>query len=420
MPLAKTKIEDLREQRYALAKQARELLASGSDLKPEDSAKFDAMMADVDKLGEHIAREERLMDIEAKLGERVEMQAAREGVQPDEIRERDEHERKAFNAYLRRGIAGLNEDDRRVMMRRQQEVSPDIRAALSVGTAGAGGYTVPVNMANQIEQAEKEFGAMLQDGVAQMLVTDNGQSIPYPTSNDTSNVGEQLGENTATAEQDIAFGQVPIDAYMYSSKLVRVSFQLLEDRAFNLEAFLARNLGERIGRIVNQRLTTGTGSSQPNGIVTASVLGKTGTTGQTTSVTYADLVDLEHSVDPAYRMRAKWMMHDSSLKVVKKLLDSQNRPLWMPGISVGAPDTLLGYRYVINQDMAAMAANAKSILFGALDKYLVRRVHGIGLLRLQERYAEALQVGFIAYQRFDGDLIDAGTNPVKYYANSAT
>ncbi|MFO0773720.1 MAG: phage major capsid protein [Nitrospiraceae bacterium] len=419
MPMSKTKIEELREKRAAIADQARKLIAKDAQT-ADDESKFDKMMDEVDKLKDQIDREERLVAVEASLSERIELRAAKDGTSPDEAHDAMKAEDAVFGIYLRQGVGGLSAEQRSIMMRRQQSLPTEIRAAQSAGTAGSGGYTVPTGMASKIEDAQKEFGAMLQSGVAEMMVTENGQSIPFPTSNDTSNVGEQLGENTATAEQDVAFGSVPIDAYMFSSKLVRVSFQLLEDSAFNLENYLAGKLGERIGRIVNQRLTTGTGSGQPNGIVTASVQGKVGANGQTTSIIYNDLVDLEHSVDPSYRRGAKWMFHDSSLKVIKKLLDSQNRPLWMPGIAVGAPDTILGYQYIINQDMATMAANAKSVLFGAISKYLVRRVHGIGLLRLQERYAEQLQVGFIAYQRFDGDLLDAGTNPVKHYANSAT
>ena len=74
---------------------------------------------------------------------------------------------------------------------------------------------------------------------------------------------------------------------------------------------------------------------------------------------------------------------------------------------------------MINNDVAVMAANAKSILFGALDKYLIRDTAGITLLRLDERFADFHQVAFLAFSRHDGDLLNAGTNPVKHYANSA-
>ena len=106
--------------------------------------------------------------------------------------------------------------------------------------------------------------------------------------------------------------------------------------------------------------------------------------------------------------------------VVKKLKDTTGRPLWIPGLSEKSPDTILGYPYAVNQDVAVMAANAKSILFGEFKKYKIRRIKGVELLRLNERFAEKLQVGFFGYCRFDGRLLDAGLNPIKYYANSAT
>jgi HK97 family phage major capsid protein len=160
--------------------------------------------------------------------------------------------------------------------------------------------------------------------------------------------------------------------------------------------------------------------------VTASASGKVGTTGQTLTVTYDDLVDLVHSIDPLYRgPRARFMLHDSSLKVIQKLKDTQNRPIWVAGLgepSLAAPNpsTILGYPYTINPDMPVMAANAKSILFGDFSNYLVREVTDFTVLRLVERYAEYLQVAFIGFQRVDGNLINAGTNPIKFYQNSAT
>jgi HK97 family phage major capsid protein len=117
------------------------------------------------------------------------------------------------------------------------------------------------------------------------------------------------------------------------------------------------------------------------------------------------------------------MMHDKSLAAVKKIKDTQGHPIWATGLSGFAspsPDTLFGYPYVVNQDVAQMAANAKSVLFGDFSNYFIRDALDVTLIRLDERYADTLEVGFIAFQRTDGNLINAGTNPVKYYANSAT
>ena len=143
--------------------------------------------------------------------------------------------------------------------------------------------------------------------------------------------------------------------------------------------------------------------------------------GSVTTTTYGELVDLQHSVDPIYRQAgAEWMFHDSTLAAIKKLEDSQGRPLWNVNIAGPEPDLILGSPYRINNHMAVMAASAKSILYGLMGKYVVRRVRDMVLLRLVERYADLLQVGFLAFVRSDGNLVDAGTAPVKHYANSAT
>jgi HK97 family phage major capsid protein len=161
--------------------------------------------------------------------------------------------------------------------------------------------------------------------------------------------------------------------------------------------------------------------------VTAATVGKTSATSQQTTILVDDLIDLEHSVDPAYRQTAKFMMHDSTLKVIKKLKDTSGRPIFLPGgnanlgggLVTGTPDTILGYPIQINQSMAVLGTTVKSILFGALDKYLIRDVRGIELLRLDERFAEFGQVAFLAFARYDGNLLNAGTNPVKYFINAA-
>jgi HK97 family phage major capsid protein len=249
----------------------------------------------------------------------------------------------------------------------------------------------------------------------------------WPTCDDTSNTGELVAENAAAASQDAAFSTVGLNVYKFSSKVVTVPFELLQDSQINIDALVVDLLAERLGRVQNTYFTTGTGSSQPKGIVTAAASGKTGTTGQTSTVIYDDLVDLIHSIDPAYRQGGKlsWMMNDASVKVIRKIKDGQSRPIFVPGYETGvpggAPDTLLGYDLVVNQDVATMAANAKSILFGRLGNYRIRDVMSATLFRFTDSaYTKNGQVGFLAWMRAGGNLIDLSGATVKYYANSAT
>jgi HK97 family phage major capsid protein len=324
----------------------------------------------------------------------------------------------AFDAYLRRGMAALDHEQQTLL---GQGFNPETRAPMGVGSGAIGGYMVPPGFVTKITDTLKQFGGMLR--VANVISTDNGQPLQWPTVDDTANVGAILPENNQAVELDVTVGTKTLGAYMYTSKLVLLSFQLLQDSAFDLNTWLPMKLGQRIGRAVNAHLTTGTGTSQPTGIQPTLTVGKQGIVGQTTTVIYDDLVDVVHSLDPAYRDGASWMMNDSSLKIIQKLKDGQNRPLLEPATSAslaaGMPNTLLGYPIVTNQDWPAMAASARSIGFGRWDlAYTVRRVNDVAVLRLSERYADFLQVGFLAFVRFDGVPDDAAA--ARCYQNSAT
>lgn len=329
----------------------------------------------------------------------------------------EEEYRQVFDGFLRRGAQDL-ETEQRQLLAKFISNDPEVRAA-GVGSGSAGGYLVPPAFRNKIVEAAKTFGNV--EGVAEVITTDTGAAYPWPTNDDTGNVGAILGENTQASEQDVTLGTDTIGAYMYTSKIVRVSLQLIQDSGFDVESWLAKKLGERIARIRNQHYTTGTGSSQPEGIVTGAAIGKTGASGQTTSVLYTDLVDLLLSVDPVYRdgNRAKWMFGDGILGTLLKLIDGDGRPIWSPSLVAGQPDTLLGRGIIPNNDMPTPAANAKTIAFGDFAAaYLVRNVRGFQLMRLAERYADYLQVGFLGFSRADGAVQDS--TAVKVYRHAAS
>lgn len=409
------KIKEKREKRAKLIAQVREIANKEGAPTAEDNLQMDEMLAEANELKADIDRLERLVDAENDLATRVDTRAGREDLTTGEAARDIEAESQAFTAFLRGGITGLDGDQRQLMMARREQMN--IQAAQGVGTDSTGGYLVPEDFRAKLEQAMQAFGGVRE--VATILPTAGGNDLPMPTVNDAANKGAILAEQAADSEQGITFGSLTLGAYKYTSKIVLVSIELLQDSAIGVDGIVSGLLGERLARIYNEHFTTGTGTSQPNGIVTAATLGKTGASGQTTSVTVDDLVDLEHSVDPAYRNTARFMFKDSTLKAIKKLKDGDDRPMWTSGLAFKEPDSILGYPFVINQDMAAMAINAKSILFGDMSKYLIRDVLGIQMVRLSERYAEKFQVAFIAFGRTDADLLDAGTHPVRYYANSA-
>ena len=396
----------------------------------EENAQWYRMDKDYNETRENILRREKTELHAAQLEGRV-VTAPAEKREDAVVLSTEEHEKKlktAFTSWLRYGNEGLGAEQRHIMGARQRRVDgsaiaglpAEIRAQEGVASGLKGGYLVPTGFSGKLEEFLKAYGGMRE--VSRVFPTPDGRSIPWPTVDDTANVGALIAENVTTTEQDIAFGQVTLLAYKYSSKYVPVSVELLQDSFFDIDSLLAELLAVRIGRITNTHFTVGTGSSQPQGVVVGATLGTTGATGQTTSIITDDIYNLEHSVDPAYRVKsAKWMFADSTLKILKKLKDSTGRMLWQPalaGMATPVPDTIDGYGYQINQDVAAMAASAKSVLFGDFSKYIIRDCRDITIVRLVELYALLGQVTFLAFSRHDGRILN--TNAVKYYANSAT
>lgn len=405
-----TSTVDLREQRRNIWEKAQEILSRADDqgnLSAEDNAAFDAAEADIKRLTENIERIERADSYQRSVEERVGDPAAsgtpagaetRTDVAPVD----QEQYREAFNQYLRHGFAALEVDQRKLL---RNGFTNEVRAQ-GVGTDAGGGYTVPTGFQRELIQAMKAFGGVRR--VARVITTDSGNDIEWPTVDETSQEGELLAENTPAAEQDVTFAGKTLKAYKYSSKIIRVSLELLQDSAFDLDAFLREVCAERIARITNRHFTTGTGTNQPQGVVTYSSLGATAAAAG--AVAYDDLVSLEHSIDPAYRESGScaFMFADTALAAAKKLKDANGLPLWVPGMATNSPDTILGYPYVINQNMATVATGEKSVLFGDFKHYIIRDVaNSAVMLRLTERYAEYGQVAFLLFERHDGRGVGA-------------
>jgi HK97 family phage major capsid protein len=408
------RLKALKEERGRLHKSMKDLnevaMSEKRSFTPEEDQKYQAIGADWDKIQADIRRIEGEIAREAEMAE-VDLRQEENRQKGDTREEFQVKYRKAFRNWLSVGASNLSPEERTILAKAENR-------ALAAGTDASGGYTVPEGFANKLEVALKWFGSVYAN--ATILKTATGNLIPHPTMNDTGNVGALLTENNiATPNADPTFGVVNMEAFTFHSKPVLVSNLLLQDSAFNIDDYLAAALSERIARILNTYLTTGTGNSEPKGIITAATAsGVTGAT--TTTITFDNLIDLFHSVDIAYRGTSKWMFHDSTLKALRKIKDEELRPIWQPGYTDGSPATILGKAYAINNDMAELGASAKTVLFGDISKYLVREVSGAVVRRLVERYADYNQTGYILFARFDGDLIDAGTHPVKYIAQPAT
>lgn len=404
-------IQALREQLNARAQTVRDLVEkNNTSWTPEHQSQYDAGMAEVDSLRASIDRANAITEKLAieKTGDEIAEKIARAAP----TAAAGDEKAMMWNKWLRGGDKALSAEDWR-----------SIRATMSTTTGSEGGYTVQTEVATRLLDQLKLFGGMR--AVSTVIQSDKGNDIQFPTSDGTAEVGELIGQNTTATAADPTFGTLTHSVYKYSSKIVAVPYELLQDSQIDVESFVRNRLAERLGRIQNAHFTTGTGTGQPKGAVVAAALGKTGANGQTTSVIADDLIDLVHSIDPAYRAlgRCRFMMNDASLAKVRKLKDTNGRPILTPGdypLSGMMADSILGFPVAINQDVASMAASAKSILFGDFSYYTIRDVMGMTLFRFEDSaYAKLGQVGFLAWMRTGGNLVGNGVE-IKYYANSAT
>lgn len=268
--------------------------------------------------------------------------------------------------------------------------------------AAEGGHTIPTSLANRIIETMKFYSNLLN--LVTLETTTSGNPIDFPTEDSTAAIGALIGEGATDTVGTQAYGKKTLGAYMFTSRVFKISWELMQDSAFNIEARIARIAGMRLGRIMQQMMTTGTGTNQPEGVVTAATVGKTAAS--QTAITYPEIIDLIHSVDPAYRPNATLMFNDVVLAALKKLVDADGRPLWSLSTRDGEPDRFAGVPYQVNTFMANPAAGVKSILYGDFAGYTARLAGGIQLLRLDELFALERQIGLAAYQRADGKLLD--------------
>jgi len=395
---------ELRGQRAELIKGATNIVENaqkeGRSLNAEEKSKFDAMEADARSIKEQIDIIERTAEMKKELAANAEVREAA----PKATR------KGAFEKYLRNGMGALNSNERS-MMAELRGTSTQI-----AGTDSLGGFLVPQDFSNELDMATLFTGEV--ERLAKKLNTAGGALLDYPTINDTATDAGLTSEAAAVTVQDMTFANAQLSAYNYASQ-VRVSMQLLQDNAFDLNAFLAEAMGERIARATNAAFTTGTGSSQPQGIITGATLGNTAASA--TAIAADDILDLIHSIDPSYRNKPTFglMANDSVISVIRSLgLGSANDfPIFIPSMEAGQPDKLFGFNLYYNNDMAsAITTGQKTLLAADFSKFVVRSAGGVQMVRLNERYMDELEVGFVSYARKDAKVLDS--RAVKYLAQA--
>jgi HK97 family phage major capsid protein len=274
------------------------------------------------------------------------------------------------------------------------------------------GSPVPTSFYDRIIMLARYVGGPLETST--IINTAGGENLQIP-SQATYSSGTAFAEGSAIGESDPTFNSfVTLGAYKYSF-LTQISRELVEDAGVDILGFLAEQTGNALGYTVNNALTTGTGTVQPTGIVTAAGSGVAGTS---LNPTADNLIDLVYSIDTAGRRLpgAGFMMNSASIANVRKLKDGQGQYLFSPSLGADARDLLLGFPIFENPGMASAASAAKPVIFGHLPSYMVRQVGGIKLDRSDDFAFSTDLITFRATFRVDGNLPQ--TSHIKYFKSS--
>jgi len=353
-------------------------------LSAEDTATYEKMEADVVSLGKEIERLERQATIDAELAKPTSNPITNKPTKDDG----EEKTGRATGEYKKAFWNAM----------RSKVPHSEVLNALSIGTDSEGGYLVP-------DEFERILVAALQDeniirSLAHVITSSSGdKKIPVVASNGAAS---WVDEGAAIPLSDDAFGQVNLSAHKLATML-KISEELLNDSAFNMEQYTAKEFGRRLGRAEEEAFISGNGTGRPTGFLTSAQVGVTTTS--STAITLDEMIDLYHSLREPYRRNAIFIMNDMTIKAIRKLKDTTGVYLWQPSVIVGAPDTILGRPIKTSTFMPLLESGNKSIVFGDFSYYWIADRQGRTFRRLNELYAANGQVGFLATQRVDGKLI---------------
>ena len=385
-----SKVLELREKRAKAWEAAKAFLdtkrTADGLLSAEDAQTYDKMEQDVVNLGKEVERLERQAVLDLELAAptakpAVAQPGAAPGADTKTGRASDEYKRNFWNVL--RGKA-----DAAVMN------------SLKVGEDEAGGYLVPIEYERKLITGLDEENIFRK--LAHVIRTGGDRKIPVVA---TRGEASWVDEEGVIPESDDSFGQITLGAYKIAT-MIKVSEELVADNVFNLEGYIAQEFARRIGAKEEESFLTGDGIGKPTGLLHDTYGGEVGATAATaTNVKVDDIIDLYYSLKAPYRRKATFVMHDQTVKDVRKFKDSTGNYLWQPSVKESEPDKILGRPIYTSVYMPIIAAGAKSVLFGDFDYYWIADRQGRVFRRLNELFAVTGQIAYLATQRVDGKLI---------------
>ena len=388
-----SKINELRTQRAKAWEKAQAFLTANRDergiLSDENVKIYEGLEQDIVNLGKEIDRQERLDAMEREMAAPVSTPITEK---PENTKKPDTKVGRASDAYTKAFWT---------QVRAKDGVPYEVRNALSEGVDSEGGYLVPDEFENTLVSGMEEEGSIRS--LAHVFTTSNGvHKIPVVRTKGTAN---WIDEGGSYGDSDDVFGQEQIDAHKVGN-VIKVSEELLNDSAFDLEKYFQEEFARRIGAKEEEAFIVGDGNKKPTGILNATGGAEIGVTAASEKAITADeIIDLYYSIKAPYRQKAVWVMNDSTVRAIRKLKDGNGNYLWQPAIREGDPNTLMGKKILTSPYMPEIASGQKVVLFGDFSYYWIGDRQGITFKRLNERYADMGQVGFLASKRVDGKLV---------------
>ena len=388
-----SKVNELRTQRAKAWDKAQAFLTANRNdkgiLSEEDVRTYEALEQDIVNLGHEIERQERLEAMEREMAAPV---SAPITAKPEASVKKDEKTGRAADAYVKAFWT---------QVRAKDGVTYEVRNVLSEGVDSEGGYLVPDEFENTLVSGLEEEGSIRS--LAHVFTTSNGvHKIPVVQTKGTAN---WIDENGSYGDSDDVFGQEQIDAHKVGT-VIKVSEELLNDSAFDLEKYFQEEFARRIGAKEEEAFIVGDGSKKPTGILHTSGGAEVGVTAASDKAITADeVIDLFYSVKAPYRKNAVWVLNDSTVRAIRKLKDANGQYLWQAALHEGDHETLLGKKILTSPYMPEIGAGQKVVMFGDFNFYWIGDRQGITFKRLNERYADMGQVGFLASHRVDGKLV---------------
>ena len=387
------KILEMRAKRAKLWDAAKAFLdthrAEDGTMTAEDNATYQRMEDEVINLGKEIERLERQASIDAELNRAVGQPitgkpGADSAAKPEKKGRASDEYREAFWQAMR-----------------TRNITREVFNTLQIGTDAKGGYLVPDEYQRTLIDAREDQNIIR--GLAHVITTSSGDTqIPVVASKGSAS---WIQEEAQYVESDNTFGLVTLGAFKLAT-MIKVSEELLNDSAFDIPAYIAREFARRVGAAEEEAFLTGNGTGKPLGLLAASGGAETGVTAASaTAITMDEVLDLYYSLRAPYRRSSVFIMNDATVKALRKLKNNTGDYIWQPSVKEGEPDRLLGRPIYTSAFMPAMAAGEKPIIFGDLSYYWIADRETRVFKRLDELYAATGQVGFLGRERVDGKVI---------------